>query len=115
MNSVLLAVYGNCCMIFSRFEQCGMDDDLVIRAFWSHLWTECFSERVCMCVIAWSTLDRRQIQAGGRPISFSGAAVDVVLKHPEIDFIAILCIVVCVRICAEYLALLLGWYQMHVA
>ena len=115
MNSVLLAVCGNCCMIFSRFDRCEMDDVLVIRAFWSHSWTGCFSERVCMRVIAWRTLDRRWIQAGGRPVSFSRAAVDVVLKHPEIDFIAILCIIVSIRICAKCLALLLGRCQMDVA
>ena len=68
-----------------------------------------------MRVIAWRTLDCKQIQAGGKPVSFSSAAVGVVLKHPEIDFIAILCIVVSVRICAEYLALLLGRCQMHAA
>src|SRR5437762_5130870 len=77
--SMFFVICGNCCSIFSRLVWCGFWAVLILMALASPSCSGCFSDKICIRVIACSVLVCSRSHDDCKPVSISIAAVAVVL------------------------------------
>src|SRR5436190_21192819 len=99
--------------MFSKLDLWVTAAVLVRKAFHSHLWTGFRDKSIRIRIVASRTFVCSRIQAGGRSVSISMAAVDVVRWQPRMAFIAIRWTVVSLLTCTEFAVLPSAFGRCH--
>ena len=94
IRSIFSIIRRNYCNAFSKIDLCELLTVLVCRAFVIHWYMGCFSDKVCICVMALSAFFCRHNHRGSSLDSISSTVMRVVQQQSVMVLMACLCTVV---------------------